>query len=340
MARHRRDDGRARERAIPMPAGDREMVETGKTPLIEIDGIYAKLECTNPCGSIKDRIADYILAESERQGLLRPGMTVVEATSGNTGIALSYYARQRGYRVVIVMPENMTEERKRIIRHLGAELVLCSAEGSFAEAARIRDRMAEQQGYFNPDQFSNPLNVACHYETTGQEILLQIRGRATRVDTFVAGVGTGGTLIGVSRALREMWPDLRTVAVEPEESAVMSGGAPGRHAIQGIGDGFIPAIAGDGGGGLNEAIDEVQTVRTEEALETAKWINAEHGYCVGVSSGANLVAARRHAARGETTVTIFPDGYFKYRSQGLAHCRPNGCQFEHRIVNELLGLDG
>lgn len=311
----------------------------GKTPLIEVEGVFAKLECTNPCGSIKDRIASFILDESEKRGLLRPGMTVVEATSGNTGIALAYYARQKGYHVLIVMPENMTEERKRIIRGLGADLVLCSAEGSFAEAAAIRDEIARRPGHFNPDQFSNPLNVECHYRTTGQEILEQVAGKGRRVDAFVAGVGTGGTLIGVARALRETHPGVRIVAVEPTESAVMSGGKPGHHSIQGIGDGFIPAIAGDGAGGLHEDIDEVRTVGTEQSIEAAKQLNAEHGYCVGVSSGANFLAARELAGRYETVVTVFADGYFKYKSLGLEHCGANGCPFEHFVVNDLLGLE-
>ncbi len=165
-------------------------MSVGNTPLVEVDGIYAKLECTNPTGSIKDRIAKYILDESEKKELLRSGMTIVEATSGNTGIALSYYAAQKGYKVVIVMPENMTEERKQIIRDLGAELVLCSA-GDFLEAATIRDKMTEDPQNFNPDQFSNPLNVECHYKTTGQEILKQIKQfTPLAIDAFVVGVGT------------------------------------------------------------------------------------------------------------------------------------------------------
>ncbi|MEK6845976.1 MAG: pyridoxal-phosphate dependent enzyme, partial [Nanoarchaeota archaeon] len=146
------------------------MIPVGNTPLIKIENIYAKLECTNPCGSIKDRIAVYILEESERLGLLKKGQRIVEATSGNTGISLAYYARQKGYPITIVMPENMTEERKTLIRSLGAGLILCSEKGSFKEAAAIRDEMAKAYGYFNPDQFSNQLNVECHYRTTGQEI--------------------------------------------------------------------------------------------------------------------------------------------------------------------------
>jgi cysteine synthase len=306
----------------------------GGTPLVPVErGVYVKLECTNPCGSIKDRIADWILRRSEETGLLRPGMRIVEATSGNTGIALTYYARKRGYEVSIVMPESMTDERKRMLRSLGAGLVLSSAEGSFAEAAAIRDRLAREHGWFNPDQFSNPLNVECHDHTTGREILEQIGGLTDRpIGAFVAGVGTGGTLMGVGRRLRTVYPGMRLVAVEPAESAVMSGGRPGAHAIWGIGDGFIPAIVGDGKGGIDPRIDEVITIRSEDAKAEARRIAADRGLCVGVSSGANLLAARRLAERVEVVVTVFADGYVKYQSEGLVHCEPGRCRFEHDPV--------
>jgi len=305
----------------------------GNTPLVEVGGIFAKLECTNPCGSIKDRIALYIIEQSERHGLLRAGMRIVEATSGNTGIAFAYYARLRGYAITIVMPEDMTQERKDIIRDLGAELILCSKEGSFAEAAAIRDRLAAERGYFNPDQFSNPLNVECHQTTTGVEIIRQLAELPRdKVDAFVAGVGTGGTLVGVGRALRAAFPAVRVVAVEPRESPVMSGGEPGAHGIGGIGDGFIPAIAAGERGGLDPVIDEVMCVSTGEAVDVARELAEHHYCCVGVSSGANYVAAQRLRARYETVVTVFPDGYAKYRSVGLKHCRPSRCAFEHDPV--------
>src|SRR5436190_4296025 len=254
---------------------------TGDTPLLEIEGILTKLECTNPSGSIKDRIARFILEESLRRGLLQPGQRVIEATSGNTGIALSWVGRELGHPVTIVMPEDMTEERKEMIRALGADLVLSPAAGSFAEAAAIRDRLASEHGWFNPDQFSNPLNVECHERTTGQEILIQAEGR--RLDAFVAGVGTGGTLIGIARRLRRENPALQVFAVEPTESAVMTGGAAGPHGISGIGDGFIPAIAGDGAGGLAPEIDGVLCVSTEEATAEARRLARAHGFCVGIS---------------------------------------------------------
>ncbi len=301
----------------------------GETPLVEVDGILAKLECANPCGSIKDRIGRYILEESERRGLLRPGMRIVEATSGNTGIAFSYFAREKGYPVTIVMPEDMTEERKEMIRALGAELILCSASGSFTEAAAIRDRLAAEHGWFNPDQFSNPLNAECHEKTTGEELVRQAAGR--RIDAFVAGVGTGGTVIGVGRRLRQEFPRVWIVAVEPVESAVMSGGAPGAHGISGIGDGFIPALASDGRGGVHPLIDEVICVSTADALAAAQDIRSRHGFCVGVSAGANYLAARRLAERFPTVATIFPDGYTKYQSRGLTHCAPGSCPYEHSL---------
>ncbi|MCP4804191.1 MAG: PLP-dependent cysteine synthase family protein [Proteobacteria bacterium] len=302
----------------------------GETPLIEVDGVYAKLECTNPCGSIKDRIALYILRESRERGLLGPGQHIVEATSGNTGIALAYFARLSGHPVTIVMPEDMTHERKTILRDLGAELVQVSKEGSFAEAARVRDALAWENGWFNPDQFGNPLNVECHERTTGQEIVEQIRVRdLPRVDAFVAGVGTGGTLIGVARRLRAEWPGVRIAAVEPAESAVMGGGSAGSHGIGGIGDGFIPAIAA-GPTGLHELIDSVIQVSTEDARTAANALSDVHGYCVGMSSGANWLAAKRLRERFGVVVTVFADSYAKYQSMGLRHCSTGGCAYEHQ----------
>lgn len=305
------------------------MRRVGNSPLVEVNGILAKLECTNPCGSIKDRIALYILEESEKRGLLTKGARIVEATSGNTGIAFAYFAKQKGYRITIVMPENMTEERKQILKNLGAELVLCSKEGGFVEAVEIRDRLARERNYFNPDQFSNPLNVECHYHTTGQEILAQVEAYAAGpIGAFVAGVGTGGTLIGVGRKLRAVYPEVRIAAVEPTESAVLSGKAAGNHSIAGIGDGFIPPIVSDGKGGIDPLIDEVICVGSEEAREAAAGLAQSYGYCVGISSGANYLAAKKLSTRYGTVVTVFPDGYGKYQSQGLVHCETGRCPFE------------
>ena len=300
--------------------------------MLSIDGIFTKLECTNPCGSIKDRIAVYILDESKKRGLLRDGERVVEATSGNTGIALSYYARQRGHEATMVMPENMTEERKDILRNLGAELVSVSKEGSFAEAASVRDRLARERGYFNPDQFSNPLNAECHARTTGVEILQQLPQHTDApIDVFVAGVGTGGTLMGVGKAIRDVYPEARLVAVEPAESPVMSGGAAGVHGIYGIGDGFVPIIVSNGQGDLTPSIDEVICIDSEHAKDAALYLSVAHACCVGISSGANFLAAQKLHERFETVVTIFPDGYQKYQSLGLFRCR-GGCPFEHELL--------
>ncbi|MFQ6605709.1 MAG: PLP-dependent cysteine synthase family protein [Fidelibacterota bacterium] len=309
--------------------------EVGHTPLVLVEGVYAKLECVNPCGSIKDRIARYIFEESENRGWLKPGMTIVEATSGNTGIAMSYFAREMGYPITIIMPENMTGERKAIMRNLGANLILCSEKGSFQEAASIRDSMAENPTYFNPDQFSNPLNVECHNKTTGQEIIAALKQSDIKPDALVAGVGTGGTLIGIGKALREINPSLYIVAVEPAESAVMSGGEAGTHGIPGIGDGFIPAIASDGKDGLHPLIDDVSTIPSDEAREAALNLKEKHGYCVGISSGANFLAARRLQNRYPVVVTVFADGYFRYQSNGLCHCKESQCEFEDARYDAL-----
>ncbi len=308
------------------------MTSVGNTPLVQVDGIYAKLECVNPTGSIKDRMAKYILDRSEEQGILKPGMTIVEATSGNTGIALSYFAREKGYPVKIVMPSDMSEERKEIITSLGAELILVSP-GNFAEAASVRDKIAKDSSNFNTRQFSNPLNVQCHYETTGQEIIKQMNGK--KVDAFIAGVGTGGTLIGVAKALKEKFPNIHIVAVEPSESPVMSGGEAGAHGIQGIGDGFIPAIASNNGEGVNRLIDEVICISTNEAKEVALNLQQQHHFCVGVSSGANFLAAKRISERFDNVVTIFPDGFGKYQSFGLKHCDKGKCPYENKREDVL-----
>jgi cysteine synthase A len=294
------------------------VMEVGNTPLVCVDGVYAKLECVNPTGSIKDRMVKFIIDESEKRGLLKRGMTIVEATSGNTGIALSYYGRQKGYEVIIIMPEDMTEERKELIRSFSARLILCSPQGSFSEAIRVRDEMAKDGRYFSTDQFSNKLNVECHYRTTGQEIIKQL-GVASRVpDAFVAGVGTGGTLVGVAMALREVNPKVHIAAVEPAESPVMSGGLAAHHCIPGIGDGFVPAIIKGEDGGLIPLVDEVIHVSSKDALRQAKFIARNRGYCVGVSSGANVLAAKDLMSKFDCVVTILPDGFNRYASLGLS----------------------
>tara|TARA_Y100000034_G_C6867183_1_gene395400 strand:+ start:132 stop:1079 length:948 start_codon:yes stop_codon:yes gene_type:complete len=306
-----------------------EIVIPGNTPLIELEGILAKLECCNPTGSIKDRMVYHILLQCEAQGIIKLGDTIIEATSGNTGIALSYFGKRFGYNIVLIMPENMSDERKRIIKSLGAELILCDS-GDFSQAAQIRDELAQEKGYFNTQQFSNPLNVACHYETTGQEILDNLPGS---IDAFVAGVGTGGTLIGTAKRLKEKFQNLYVAAVEPAESAVMNGKKPGPHYIQGIGDGFIPDIASDGNGGLHKLIDEAIEISSSEAQETAQYLSREHNFCVGISSGVNFAAAKRLQQRFKNVITVFPDGFTKYQTLGLYHC--DNCPFEDMRKNVL-----
>ncbi len=213
-------------------------------------------------------------------------------------------------------------------------MILCSKEGSFTEAAKIRDAMAAADPtVFNPDQFSNPLNVECHERTTGAELIEQAD---CRIDCFVAGVGTGGTLMGVGRALKSRWPDALVVAVEPEEAAVMSGGPNGPHSIFGIGDGFIPNIVSDGKGGVNELVGEVIAVSSAEALEAAKYLHEQHHLGAGTSSGANFVAAKRLQKRFENVATVFADGALKYRSCGLRVCREGECRFPAQCQNSIL----
>lgn len=316
------------------------------TPLLRLESLFIKLECMHPCGSVKDRIAAYILRRAKELGHLRDGQPIVEATSGNTGIAFAYYGAKMGHPVTIVMPEHMTEERKSVIRRLGADLVLCSSEGSFAEAAQIRDRIAAETGAYNPDQFGNPLNVECHRLTTAEEIRAAVE-RAMGVPqevAWVAGVGTGGTLIGVAQRLKEVWPNVRVFAVEPAEAAVMTGGPNGVHGIYGIGDGFVPALATDGGEGLHPLIDAVEVVSTDEAMTAARELSERFSLCVGVSSGANFAVARRLSETFQTVITVFADGHHKYHSAGLRAPEQPACPFRdwcsRNVLNSMLSHQG
>jgi cysteine synthase A len=292
----------------------------GRTPLVRINRlnpgpgeVVAKLEMFNPLGSVKDRVGLALIEAAEADGRLQPGGSIVEPTSGNTGIALAYLGAARGYKVTLVMPASMSAERRRILRGLGAELVLTEArkgmKGAIAEAQRL---VAERPGSFMPDQFNNPANPRMHYRTTAEEIWAATAGR---VDVLVAGVGTGGTITGSTRRLRELNPDLKSVAVEPADSPVISGGQPGPHQIQGIGAGFIPGNLDTG------LLDEIIQVGNEEALAMARRAAVEEGLFVGISCGAALWAAVQVAGRtemeGKRIVVVLPDTGERYLSSAL-----------------------
>jgi len=288
----------------------------GNTPLIRVqwgdDGgaeVYAKMEAANPGGSVKDRICLNMIQAAERDGRLSPGATVIEPTSGNTGIGLALIAAVRGYRLILLMPESMTRERIDLLKAYGAEVILTPAPLGMAGAIAEARRLVEQNpGSFMPDQFANPANPEMHRRTTAPEILDAAGGR---VDAFVAGVGTGGTITGVGEVLKAHNPAVRIVAVEPAASAVLSGKPAGPHKIQGIGAGFVPKV-------LNRSIlDEIMTVTDDEAFRTKKALAEREGLLVGISSGANVFAARQIARRlgkGKRVITVLPDRGERYFS--------------------------
>jgi cysteine synthase A len=284
----------------------------GNTPLIRLkkERIFAKAEFLNPGGSVKDRVALAMLEGAERDGKLRPGRVIVEPTSGNTGIGVALVGRLKGYRVRIVMPENMSEERKKLILALGAELILTPAKDSIEGAVRrVREMAAADPNVFVPQQFENSDNPRVHYEQTAPEIWRQMNGE---VACFVVGVGSGGTLQGVGRFLREHKPDVRIVAVEPRNVSALLGHEPGLHQIQGIGDGFIPAILD------TRLIDEVIEVSDEDAIAETRRLGRDHGLLVGISSGANVWAARKMAEKIPGNVaTILADRAERYFSTAL-----------------------
>jgi len=284
----------------------------GNTPLVRLRGesVYAKAEFLNPGGSIKDRVALAMLEGAERDGRLRPDSIIVEPTSGNTGIGVALIGRLKGYQVRIVMPQGMSEERKKIIRALGADLVLTpDAESIGGAVRRVREMAAEDPRVFVPQQFENPDNPRCHYENTARELWRQMGGE---IACFVAGVGSGGTLQGVGKFLKDHKPDARIVAVEPKNVSALLGHEPGLHQIQGIGDGFIPAVLDV------SLVDEVIEVTDDDAIETTRQLSRDLGLLVGVSSGANVWAARQLARRTEGNIaTILPDRAERYFSTSL-----------------------
>jgi len=295
----------------------------GGTPLLELHNlekelglkakVLAKLEYFNPAGSAKDRIARAMIDEAEREGKLGPGSVIIEPTSGNTGIGLAAVAAARGYRVIIVMPETMSMERRMLMKAFGAELVLTpGSKGMTGSIEKAEELAASMPHSFIPGQFVNPVNAKAHYDTTGPEIWNDTDGT---VDVFVAGVGTGGTITGVGRYLKERKAGVKVVAVEPATSAVLSGGKPGPHGLQGIGAGFIPKVLDTG------IYDEVIPVENEQAYEAARLIGKKEGVLVGISSGAALFAALELAKRdeyaGKTIVALLPDTGDRYLSTPL-----------------------
>mgnify|MGYP005849354631 CR=1 FL=1 len=290
----------------------------GNTPVVRLQRlpgpgsatVWAKLEKDNPGGSVKDRIGKSMIEAAEADGILKPGSVIIEPTSGNTGIALAMVAAVKGYRLILVMPDTMSAERRAILKAFGAELILTPGAEGMKGAVAKAEALVREHGYFMPQQFKNPANPEVHRQTTAREILEQVG----HVDAFVGGVGTGGTISGVGEILKQISPEVRIVAVEPADSPVLSGGQPGRHRIQGIGAGFVPDV-------LNRAVvDEVIPVTNEDAAETARRLAREEGLLVGISSGAAAWAALQVARRlgeGKVVVTVLPDTGERYLSTGL-----------------------
>lgn len=295
----------------------------GDTPLVKLNRVvpegsaevYVKLEFQNPGASVKDRIAISMINVAEQEGRIKPGDTIVEPTSGNTGIGLAMVAAAKGYKAILVMPETMSMERRNLLRAYGAQLVLTpGAEGMKGAIKRAEDIVAENPGYFMPQQFKNQANVKVHRETTGPEIVEAIKSHDGKLDAFIAGIGTGGTITGAGSVLKENFPNVKVYAVEPSASPVLSGGKPGPHKIQGIGAGFVPDI-------LNTNVyDGVITVENEEAFETSRRVAKEEGILGGISSGAAIFAALKVAKElgaGKRVVAVIPSNGERYLSTPL-----------------------
>lgn len=288
----------------------------GNTPLIKLnslkkDGradIYAKVEKNNLAGSIKDRIALYMIEEAEKNGDLKPGYTIVEPTSGNTGVALAALAAAKGYKLILTMPASMSIERAKLAQAYGAE-VIRTTEKALQGAVDKAKELASQDGYFMPNQFSNPANIKAHYETTGPEILSEITP-----DAFIAGVGTGGTVTGVGRRIKEVNPNAKIYAIEPDESPLLSGGEANPHKIQGIGGNFVPDNLD------YEVIDGIVDIKSDDAIETSRMLAKNEALAVGISSGANVAGAIKIAdelGEGKIVVTVLPDTGERYLSTQL-----------------------
>jgi cysteine synthase A len=305
---------------MTIPVSSDILQQIGNTPLIRLGrfetahsaAIYAKLETVNPGGSIKDRICMGMIRRAEAEGLLKPGGTVIEPTSGNTGIGLSLVCAVMGYRLVLTMPDSMSVERRRLLAAYGAELVLTPGSQGMRGAVQRAEELAAANDYYLPNQFENSANPEAHRISTGPEIIEGMGGKS--VDAFVCGVGTGGTLTGVGEALRARNPGVRLVAVEPASSAVLSGGQPGSHKIQGIGAGFVPPVL------QMDMVDEVVAVTDEEAAHTTRRLAQVAGFLLGISSGANVRAAQQVAENlgpDKNVVTVLCDTGERYLSTGM-----------------------
>ena len=291
----------------------------GRTPLVRLNNledenmaeILVKLEGMNPGGSVKDRPALYMIIDAEKRGILKEGDTIIEGTSGNMGISLAMIGAAKGYKVILVMPDTMSMERRNLMKAYGAQLILTKGKLGMSEANRVAEEMAKENNYFLPRQFSNMANLKSHVETTAVEVLEDTEGE---LDAFVAGVGTGGTISGVGKILKEKNKDIVTVAVQPEDSPVLTGGAAASHKIQGLGANFVPDIYD------KEAVDEVIDIGTEESFKYARYLGKEEGIFVGISAGANLAAAIKVAKRlgkGKRVVVVLPDTGERYLSTAL-----------------------
>jgi cysteine synthase A len=291
----------------------------GDTPMVKLtkindtgSTILAKMEALNPSGSIKDVMALYMMEIAEKQGLLKPGGTIIEATSGNTGISFGMLAPLKGYKFIAVMPEHMSKERKQLMQAFGAEIVLTPEKEGFPGSIKKAEQLGkENKNAWLPRQFENPDNIAAHRDITAKSILEEVK---EPIDAFIAGGGTWGTLMGVGEALREVYPEVKIIGVEPAESAVVSGGKPGSHLIQGIGPGFIPSL-------LNmDLVDEMVQVKSSDAVAMTQRLIKEEGLMVGISSGANVLTAleiARRLGKGKTVVTVLPDRGERYLSMDL-----------------------
>ncbi len=293
----------------------------GRTPLVKLNrivdqdeaDIYLKLEYFNPGSSVKDRIAMSMIEEAEKENKIKPGDVIVEPTSGNTGIGLAMVAAAKGYKVILVMPDTMSMERRNLLRAFGAELVLTPGSLGMKGALDKAEELSKEHGYYMPQQFANPANPKIHEETTGPELVEQAK-QIGGIDAFVAGVGTGGTITGVGKVLKRHYPDVKIFAVEPKDSPLLSGGKPGPHKIQGIGANFIPDILD------REIYDEVITVTTEQSFETARKMAQQEGILGGISSGAAVYAAKQAARRlgkGKKVVAVIPSYGERYLSTPL-----------------------